>query len=233
MTDSSQPYGPMPLAGGGSESAAPPHRARGLAITALLMGCLAFLLALASLGLHLVGFQLFSNSLSPAPSAFPAERATIDGKAPVAGDLGSRTRPAPLGTTIELREGDTPLYEVTLGDVTLDANSVIEAANGSRAELPETHQWALVPVSLTYVGEETGMPAIDLDVEFVSPAGTSHTLYDFSAFAPGPTLTDINELYPGGSATANVIVAIPIKDAANGTWAVSTLMGSPVDYSAE
>lgn len=150
-----------------------------------------------------------------------------------ASEVGTRENPAALGTTVEMSTSGAVEYEVTLGASTLDATAAIIAANQFNEAAAEGLQYALVPVTVVYKGTETGTPWIDLTVEFVSAAGTTHAAYDSSAIAPEPTFTSINDLYPDASGSGNVVIAIPTADAALGTWTISTLFGDTYFYAAQ
>ncbi len=161
----------------------------------------------------------------PASPDAPAE------DAPAGDELGTRGNPAPLGTTIVTTVGGADQYEITLGASTLDANAIIAAENQFNEAPAAGLQYAIIPITVTYTGDATGTPWMDLNVEFVSAAGTTHTTTDALVAGPAP-LSDINELYPGGSGTGNVVIAIPTADAANGTWVVSQLFETEKFYSA-
>lgn len=152
-------------------------------------------------------------------AAAPADEAETDASA----EVGTRENPAPIGTTVEITTGGAPNYEVTLGAPTLDATAIVAAANQFNEAAPAGFQYAVVPVTVTYVGTETGTPWIDLNIAFVSAAGTTHDEADTLAVGPAPTFTEINELYPGASGTGNIVIAIPTADAASGAWTVEPL----------
>ena len=151
--------------------------------------------------------------------AAPVDEVEADATA----DVGTRENPAPIGTTVAITGGGAPAYEVTLGAPTLDATALVAAENLYNEAAPAGFQYALLPVTVTYVGTETGTPWIDLSISFVSAAGTTHTVSDVFATAPSPTFMDINELYPGAGGTGNVVIAIPTADAAAGAWTVEPL----------
>ena len=152
-------------------------------------------------------------------AAAPADEAEADAPA----EVGTRENPAPIGTTVEMTTAGAPTYEVTLGTPTLDATALVAEANQFNEPAPEGFQYAVLPVTVTYVGTETGTPWIDLSVSFVSAAGTTHTGADSLAVAPSPMFMEINELYPSASGTGNIVIAIPTADAAKGTWTVEPL----------
>lgn len=209
--------------------------ARGVPLSGVILSGLALLLSVIFIVVYAVGFGAALNEVQSGSSAVeePAEEDAAEEDAaeeeaqPVEPDVGTRENPAPLGTTVEIVEFGDPVYEVVLGPVTLNAADAVADANMFNEPAPEGFQYALLPVSVTYVGEETGTPWLDLSIEFVTAAGTTHTQSDTLAVAPDPTLLSINELYPGGTGTGNVVIAIPVDDAENGTWTISPLFGDP------
>ncbi|TFB90866.1 DUF4190 domain-containing protein [Cryobacterium algoricola] len=147
------------------------------------------------------------------------------------GEVGTRTNPAPIGTTIATTANGEPEYEITLGAPTLNADVIVAAENQFNDAAPAGMQYAMLPITVTYRGTKTGTPWMDLDVSFVSAAGTTHSEMDSSVVGPAP-LSDINELYPAGTATGNVVIAIPTADAATGTWVISQSFSDEKFYSA-
>ena len=137
---------------------------------------------------------------------------------------GSRSAPLPIGATVVLDDEMGGVWEVTLLPPTLNADEIVLAENMFNEEPPDGFQYALLPVSATYLGEETGTAAWDLDFAFVSASGTTHKEFDVSVVGPD-ALSNINELYNGGTAEGNIVIAIPSADAGSGTWRVSTSWG--------
>jgi len=137
--------------------------------------------------------------------------------------VGDRAQPAPIGSTVLVRDssGD-PLWEVTLLESILNVNEIIESENQFNSAPPSGFQFASAKVRVTYLGVGSKVPGWDLTLKFISAAGTTHEESD--VFVVGPdNLTDVNELYNGGTATASVYIAIPIADSAKGTWRLTSL----------
>ena len=199
------------------------------AIAGLIVSVIALILSVVLAMTYTAGFVSAVDDALPKTSvqesedeaAAPADEAEVE--ADSSAKVGTRENPAPIGTTVEITSGGSPNYEVTLGTPTLDATAIIAAENQFNEAAPEGFQYAILPVTVTYVGSETGTPWIDLNIEFVSTAGTTHTEGDNVAVGPSPTFMDINELYPGASGTGNIVIAIPTADAAAGAWAVEPL----------
>jgi len=148
-----------------------------------------------------------------------------------------RARPEVLvafGHTVTLRELGAVAWRVTLSTPVLDATDAVAAAHELNVSAPEGMVYAMVTVEVTRLGEDPAPPWVDLSVEFVSAAGTTHTSGDTAAVAPAPSLLDLKTLYPGASGSGYVVIAIPRADAAAGTgsWTVSTMSGETTVFAA-
>ncbi|MDI1343657.1 MAG: hypothetical protein PSV22_06105 [Pseudolabrys sp.] len=142
--------------------------------------------------------------------------------APPAAEAGTRDNPAPFGSTVEISDNSGPIWNITLGAANLNAGDVIAAENQFNAAADAGFQYVIVPVTYTYVGKTTGTPWLDTDIVFVAAAGTTHE----QEFVVAPTpITDISELYPGASATGNLVVMAPTADIEKGTWAIGPRFG--------
>ena len=193
----------------------------GKALTAVILGPVALLVAVV---VSLVTIAGISNSL-PSTDSKPNGIADAPAEAqPEAPALGTRENPAPAGSTVVLSDNSGEVYEITFGAATLDAGSIIAAENMFNEPADAGSQYILVPVTFTYVGTETGTPWLDVQFAFVSAAGTTHDSSSSFVVAPLP-LTDINELYPGATATANLVLMVPSADIEKGALTVSPLFG--------
>jgi hypothetical protein len=139
---------------------------------------------------------------------------------------GTRDNPAPAGDPIEVTTWDgKPEYTVTLGEITLDGNEQVAAA-GEYNDVPEAGmQYIIIPVTYTYIGDESGTPWIDVSIEFVSAAGTTHTPHEVVALLPNAT-TDVSELYPDGTGSGDMAIMVPSADLTDGTLAVSSILST-------
>ncbi|WP_167043630.1 DUF4190 domain-containing protein [Salinibacterium sp. ZJ454] len=264
-----------------AQTAVAPKGKNGLGLAALIVGAVAFVMALIPVATYVAGFIAFVGLVlgiialvlknrvkriaaigtivsgialvlsivmsvvytvaliaSVEPDFFSEVNQEITGEAPLAEEpageeespaasdaIGTRTNPAPLGSVVELTGFDGMAYDITLGAPTLNANDAVAAANQFNEAPPAGFQYAMVPVTFTYTGDTTGTPWIDVSIEFVSAAGTTHTKSDVSVVAPSPAVTDINDLYPGASGTGNVVILVPSADVEQGTWALSDSFG--------
>jgi Na+-transporting methylmalonyl-CoA/oxaloacetate decarboxylase gamma subunit len=175
-----------------------------------------------------IGNDFSTSSERPVAEAPVTDEEETDAEAAV----GTRENPAPIGTTVVLTGTGGDAYEITLGAPTLNASEAVVAANMFNDEPEAGFQYAMVPVTVAYTGSATGNPWIDIEVEFVSAAGTTHRQMDTMSVAPEPRFMDINELHPGGSGTGNIAIMIPTEDAELGTWAISPLFGDETFFMA-
>lgn len=153
------------------------------------------------------------NCWSAAPAA-PAEK------------VGTRDNPAPVGTTVEVTDmSGKPAYTVTIGPAILNADAQIAQENQFNEAPKPGMQYLMISVTYVYKGSETGTPGTDVNVDFVSAAGTTHKTSDVSVVTPND-LDAVNELYPGATATGNIAILVPSADVEKGTFAVSDLFGS-------
>lgn len=137
-----------------------------------------------------------------------------------AAEPGSRTDPFQIGETVTNSE-----WEITLGQPT-EAGAQIAAENQFNDPPSPGMEFWIVPVTAKYIGDETGNLTFGVTVKFVG--SDNRTYEDSCGVLPNP-LSDIGDLYPGGSATGNTCVAVPAG--ANGLWALSTgFVGNPVFF---
>jgi len=138
--------------------------------------------------------------------------------------LGDRENPAAVGSTVLIKDASgAPVWEISLVESNLNVNDIVAAENMFNSPPPEGFQFASAKLNLKYVGNDKGFPGSDIEVAFVSAAGTTHKEFDVSAVGPRE-ISSLNELYPGGTADGYAYVAIPTQDAASGTWRVSAFL---------
>lgn len=116
------------------------------------------------------------------------------------GDIGSRESPAAIGDTLSGRD-----WEVTINSFNRNSTDQVMAANTFNDAPPAGSQYALVNLTATYIGDDSGL-ADFISVAFVTDNGTVIRSSDSFAVAPDPLE---GELYNGASATGNVDLAIP------------------------
>lgn len=151
----------------------------------------------------------------------------------VASEGGTRDNPLPLGTTITIGTPNAPEWRITVGPATLDATDEVLAANQFNDEPEDGFQYAMLSLNFTYIGEDSGIPWVDLSVSFVGSDAVTYQSFDTFAVAPNPW-TEINELFPDGSASGNVVIAVPRAAASDGTWRVgASFFGNDLFFAAQ
>ena len=197
---------------------------RGKALAGIILGPVAFVVAIIVSVAFIVGsVRSTVDEADPAPNA---EAPAAEDPEPVeeVAEEGSRDNPAPAGSVIEMSDNSGPIWHVQLGAANLNAGDVVAAENQFNPPADAGYQYVLVPVTVTYVGDQSGTPWLDIDIAFVSAAGTTHE--ETFAVIPNP-LNDIAEMYNGATATGNLLVMAPSADIEQGTWAISPLFGTP------
>jgi hypothetical protein len=141
---------------------------------------------------------------------------------------GTRDNPLPMGSAIKFGED----WEITVGPSILKANDLVASENQFNDSAPEGFQYAILTLEFTYVGASSGTPWTSVSVDYISPSGTTHSESD-SFVSYVDDFFSINELFPGGSGTGNVVIAIPEDGAADGVWRIEPLfIGDGVFFSA-
>lgn len=141
--------------------------------------------------------------------------------APPAAD-GSRSRPFAIGTPVSNQE-----WEVTLGQPR-DGTAEVLAENMFNDAPAEGMQYWIVPMTIQYIGQESGLPWIEITLKFVG--ADARTYSDDCGVIPNDVF-QIDELYPGGVVDANDCVAVPAG--ADGLWTLQAgWLGDTVFFTA-
>lgn len=119
------------------------------------------------------------------------------------GDAGSRENPLNPGESIVSDE-----WELTINDVTFDADDAVAAENQFNDPADEGDSYILINVEATYTGDDSGIPATDTEVAWVTESGETVQAFDTLAVAPDE-FDSMTELYNGGSEAGNIAIAVP------------------------
>lgn len=205
---------------------------RGQAVSGVILGPIALLVAIiVSIGSIVGGITPdIESAVPPAGSsgndsdgpAAPAAKPTAEPVAEPVAEIGTRSNPAPAGTTVEMTDNSGPIWQITMGAAAINANDIIAGENMFNDAPDAGFQYMMVPVTFTYVGSQSGTPWLDVDIAYVSAAGTTHE--QEYVVAPNP-INDIAELYTGGTATGHLVVMVPSTDVELGSWAISPTFG--------
>ena len=146
-------------------------------------------------------------------------------KAP-AEKVGTRSNPAPAGTSVTVKDvAGSPTYTVVIGAVNMDAGAQVAADNQFNEPAKPGTQYIIIPVTFTYIGKETGTPGSDVNVNFVSAAGTTHRSSDVNTVVNND-INSLNELYPGATGSGNVVIEVPSADITKGLLTIGSLFGN-------
>jgi hypothetical protein len=202
-----------------------------LALTGLILGVVAFVLSIVLAIAYTLAFvSAVSGAVesSDGSGVFPSAGPTSGGTDPYAdGDATgapgtSPEDPLPIGTTVTGEGVDGPEWSVTLGQPIVDATAAVLAADPTNPEPAEGMQYAVVPVTVTYLGDDEGDPLSELALGYLAPDGSQHSAADAFALAPAPAFTDNAEMLESqGTASGNVVIEIPTEGAGEGLWATA------------
>lgn len=135
---------------------------------------------------------------------------------------GTRENPFAIGSTVANDD-----WQVTVNSVTLDATDAVMAENQFNQAPDAGSEYILVNLTMTYIGEDSGMPAL-VRVGFVTADGVTVNGYDSLAVAPDE-LNTTTTLYNGGAVTGNLSFAVPSAAVQDGVISIQlSLVGSPV-----
>lgn len=159
---------------------------------------------------------------TPSPSAVePTTEPADDEPTPTPDPAaeGSRSAPFTIGETVGNED-----WSVTLGEPT-EAWKRVKAENQFNDPPADGFEFYLVPVTATYIGDESGFAWLDLRVKFVGADGVTYE--DRCGVIPDD-LDDVGELYEGGVAEGNTCVVVP--EGAEGLWTLTAGWSDPVFF---
>ncbi|WP_149361562.1 hypothetical protein [Lolliginicoccus suaedae] len=151
-----------------------------------------------------------SSSDAGAADAAGAPTSEQDNSGPA---FGTRGNPVPTGTTVELG----PDWQVNVVSITADATPIVLAENQFNDEPVPGREFVMARISLTYIGEESGTPWLDLTTKYVGADGNAYATGsdDYCGVFPEP-FNDINEQFPGATREANQCWSVPSGAVAGG-----------------
>lgn len=145
-----------------------------------------------------------AQSPTPATSKTKAASTESEGKA----DGTSQESAIVLGDT-----GTVGDYEITVIMVTTDAYDIVMNENMFNEMPAPDEQFYIARVSLTYIGQTTGMPFMELQANVVGQLRTSYSTYqNFCGVIPDDPLM-VSELFTGGTAEVNFCWKVKSEDA--------------------
>lgn len=150
----------------------------------------------------------------------PVRRVFLGGSAVVSSSTskcvvkGSGTRTSPYSVGQTFKNGD---WYLRFGTADTDAWPEVQAENMFNDPPASGNRFVMAPVWVKKAGNETGLPWLDIYFEFL---GKSGRVYDDSCGVLPNDLDDVDDLYPGASATGNVCVEVPATEISGGRWRV-------------
>lgn len=139
-----------------------------------------------------------TNGEGAAKSEQPSKEAE-----PQAGE-GTRDNPYPIGTSISNND-----WKVTVDEFTPDATKQVLKANEFNDKPKDGNVYALVRLTLTYVGEESD-DATSIGVAYVTSSG--NVINTFDNFVIAPDALGMDEMYTDATVTGNHVLEIPKGD---------------------
>lgn len=195
---------------------------KALAIAAIIVAPLAWLVSIivfiVSLASGIAGIDSAparpSTGVEQPAAEEPAEEEPLV-EAPAA-DGSSLDAPLPFESTVSV-DNWTGKFDVSFGALNWDASALIAAENQFNADPGDGMKYIMVAVTMTNTDKEEWNPYGTLfwaDIKLVSGGrgfseGTIVVVPD--------SLSDQGDLYPGGTATGNVVFKVP-ADVADGVW---------------
>jgi len=127
--------------------------------------------------------------------------------------LGTRQNPVPIGTDVQVG----PNWQIAVLEVNPDVWAVVQETNMFNDPPAEGRQFVMARVRVSYSGEESGIPWVDLRVRYLGSDGNTYGegMDDYCGVIP-EALSDIGEQFPGAVAEGNVCWSVPADVIAGG-----------------
>lgn len=164
------------------------------------------------------------------PSKAPTKPPATEPEPPApASELGSRENPAAVGSDVGTFTSGAESVEVVVQAATWDANATVAAENQFNDPPADGMVYVIVPITVTYSGPESMVPWLDVDVTYLAENGRS---YEQAHAVIPDDLSEVADLYDGGSATGNLVFELPADQVPGGLWGVSYNWSDPLWWAA-
>ncbi|MBW3591183.1 MAG: hypothetical protein KY393_04970 [Actinobacteria bacterium] len=118
-----------------------------------------------------------------------------------------------------------PAWQVALTGVERNALQQVQGENQFNNPPADGRQFVMGTFSVSYVGEESGTPWIDLSMRFNGSEGnTFGSGQDDYCGVIQSSLDDTGEMFPGAEAEGNVCVSVPAEQVEGGLFMVEESM---------
>lgn len=182
---------------------------KGLSITATVLSVIALITSIVMTILAgTIGQEALKELEARASMSASTSDSSASSESQSGNGQGSRNNPYAIGTTISSAD-----WDVVINSITLNSTEAVLAASSINEAPPEGYSYALINVTATFKGKNSeitdfvGFAYVGNDGtvirENMGPDGEG-----LFALAPDPDFSG-KELYAGGSATGNVILAVP------------------------
>jgi hypothetical protein len=199
---------------------------RGLAIAAIIIAPVAWLISIIVFFVSLaVGLGNIDTSRSEpkAPSAQSSEAAVGEeaeeevplAEAPAA-DGKSLTTPLPFGTVVSI-DSWSGKFDVNFGEINWDATSIIEAENQFNSDPAAGKKYIMVAVTITNTDSAEWSPYGTFFWSDIKLVSNGQGFSEGTIVVVPNGLSDQGDLYPGGTATGNVVFEVP-ADVVSAVW---------------
>jgi len=136
--------------------------------------------------------------------------------APATPTIGTRQNPIPIGT--QARVGQE--WNVTVLEINTNAWDIVRATNQFNDPPAQGHQFVMARVRVSYVGTETGLPWIDLDLRYLGADGNTYS----SGIGVIPSrFDDIGEQFPRAVAEGYIGWSVPTTAITGGSIIIEEL----------
>lgn len=122
-------------------------------------------------------------------------------------DTGSRDNPADLGSTVSGKN-----WDITIDSFDADATQDVLGENPMNEEPESGDNYAVAEATLTYTGDGSEDPMVDLQFAYVTEDGNTVDPSDSMVVGPSPELGDAGDMYTDASKTINVTLEVPADD---------------------
>lgn len=128
------------------------------------------------------------------------------------------TRQNPLEPGVAFAVDD---WTVELAPTDTDAEDIVLAENQFNDPPADGRQFVMVEVTVTYTGDDSGNPWLDLKFDFYGSGGNTFGTGsdDYCGVIPD-SLNDHGEMFPDATASGNVCISVPADQIDDGAWIV-------------
>lgn len=165
---------------------------------------------------------------APTTDEATTEAPTTDGATTAASGDGKGTQDAPyaLGETFTVEDGEGGTFDISLGEVNWDATDEVMGFYDGNEQPSDDETYVLVPITVTYHGDDSAEPGLMTIASYVSNAGNS---YDEPGAYVENSWLNIGTLRDGGTATWDLAFIVPKDQVQDGYFTVRPMWNFSAD----